>query len=294
MKSRNTLRTKEESAPVKQRTKWLVTVAVVVLAAAVLAKGSYRQATGPAQGAAFQGTTRVSGQSQRQTLRVATCNIHGGKDAQGSHSLERIAECLQDLDLIALNEVRGGLWSGSPNQAETLGERVGLAWLFAPAERRWWRDNFGNGCLTSLPVTRWQRTPLAGPQRGSRRNVLWVQTKYRGRDLQVLITHLDRQSDREDQLRAVTRQFLELTEPCLLLGDLNSREDDPGLLELLATPGVRDPIREVLGAATPSRIDWILTRGLRGVQAKSCDNGASDHPCFRVELEIDEAQHASG
>jgi endonuclease/exonuclease/phosphatase (EEP) superfamily protein YafD len=110
----------------------------------------------------------------------------------------------------------------------------------------------------------------------------------------VLITHLDRQSDREDQLRAVSQQFLGLTEPCLLLGDLNSREDDPGLRELLATPGVRDPIRECLGAATPSRIDWVLTRGLRGVQAEICDNGASDHPCFRVELEIDQAPHASG
>ena len=265
----------------------------VVLIAAV-ATGSYRQSAGPAEGVTFHGMVRASEPSGHAALRVATYNIHGGRDVHGSYSLERTAECLHALDLIALNEVHGGLWSGRPSQARALGERVGLAWLFAPAERRWWRDDFGNGCLTSLPVTHWQRTPLTGPQRGSRRNVLWVQAKYRGRDLHVLITHLDRQSDREDQLRAVSQQFLGLTEPCLLLGDLNSREDDPGLRELLATPGVRDPVRECLGDTTPSRIDWVLTRGLRGVQAEICDKGASDHPCFRVELEIDQAPHAPG
>jgi len=294
MKTRSTFRTDTESAPTNLRAKRMVIVAVVTLVAAAVAAGSYRQAAGPAQGTALEGTARVSGQAQRQTLRVATYNIHGGRDARGSYRLERIADCLYDVDLIGLNEVHGALWSGRRNQAMTLGQQVGLAWLFAPAERRWWHDHFGNGCLTSLPVTLWQRIPLAGPQKGSRRNILWVQTKYRGRDLHVLITHLDRQSDREVQLQTVSKLFLGLSEPCLLLGDLNSGEDDPGIQKLLSTSGVRDPVRECLGAATPNRIDWVLTRGLRGVEAEICDNGASDHPCFRVDLEISPGPHASG
>jgi len=294
MNSRSTLRKENEVGARDRCVKWLMALAIVGVIIAAIVMGSYRRSAGPAQGLVFQGAVRTPAQSGRQTLRVASYNIHGGRDGRGNDNLDRTADCLRDADLIALNEVNSSLWAGNPNQAMALGERVGVAWLFAPAERRWWHDHFGNGCLTSLPVTYWQRIPLAGPKRGSRRNILWVQARYQGRNVQVLITHLDRQDDREGQLQAVARLFLALTEPCVLLGDLNSREEDPTIQELLATPGVQDPVRECLGAATPKRIDWVLTRGLRGVKAEICDHGASDHPCFRVDLEISPGVHASG
>jgi endonuclease/exonuclease/phosphatase family metal-dependent hydrolase len=260
-------------------------VALIGACLAAVAAGSYRQSTGPAQDTTFQGMVRATVQPQHQPLRLATYNIHGGRDTRGNSSLELSLDCLRDADLIALNEVYGSLGRGNPNQAMTLGERLGLTWLFAPAERRWWHDHFGNGCLTSLPVTYWQRIPLPGRSSGGRRNLLWVQARYQGQALPVLITHLDRQGDREGQLQAVARLFLALKEPCVLMGDLNSWEHDPIIRELLTTPGVHDPVRSCLGAATPSRIDWILTRGLRGVRAEVCDHGASDHPCYKVDVE---------
>jgi endonuclease/exonuclease/phosphatase family metal-dependent hydrolase len=134
-------------------------------------------------------------------------------------------------------------------------------------------------------VVFWQRIPLASPQRGRERNAVWVQVSYQGRNLQVLVTHLDRQGDRQSQLQAVTKLFLALAEPCLLLGDLNCGEEDDAIKNLLATTGVQDPVKDCLGKATPARIDWILSRGMRGIHASVCDYGASDHPCFRVELE---------
>ncbi len=270
----------------KMRGKWSVALTIIGMAVAVAAAGSYRQSAGPAQGTAFERTSQTAVRAERRYLRVVTYNIHGGRDAGGRYNLERTADCLLDADLIALNEVHGGLLPGNPDQAKLLGERVGLAWLFAPAERRWWQDSFGNGCLSALPVTYWQRIPLAGARRGSRRNLLWVEAQYQGRKLQVLITHLDRQSDRRGQLKAASETFLAFTEPCILLGDLNSSEEDETLQKLLTTPGVRDPVRECLGSATPNRIDWVLARGLRGVRTEICDNGASDHPCYRVDLEV--------
>lgn len=263
---------------------WLAPVAVAIIAL-VVAVGSLRQPAGPAQGMVFQGKVQQAPTPDFQRLRVATYNIHGGRDVRGHDSLGRIAECLHDVELVALNEVHGGFRGVHGNQAMVLGEQLGLTWLFAPHERRWWRDHFGNGCLTSLPVIHWQRIPLAGPQRGRERNVVWIQLRYQERNLQVLLTHLDRKADRQTQLQAVARLFLAMPEPCLLLGDLNSGEEDAGIQELLTTAGVRDPVKDCLGAATPRRIDWILSRGLRGVQAEVCDHGASDHPCFRVELE---------
>ena len=54
---------------------------------------------------------------------------------------------------------------------------------------------------------------------------------------------------------------------------------------LLAAPGVRDPLGEKLGAAAPPRIDWILARGMRPVDAGLREQGASDHPLVWAELE---------
>ena len=269
-----------------QRFRWCVVLAVAALVVGVVTTGSLRRPAGPAQGTTFQGKVLEAAWSQRKILRVATYNIHGGRDARGHGSLAGIAECLRGADIVALNEVHGGLGGRQDNHAMILGEQLGLAWLFAPHERRWWRDHFGSGCLTSLPVLYWQRVPLAAPQSGRERNVVWIQLRYQEQVLQVLVTHLDRQTDRETQLQSVARLFLTLSEPCLLLGDLNSGENDAILQTLLSTQGVRDPVRDFLGPATPSRIDWILARGMIGLRANVCDHGASDHPCFVVELEV--------
>ncbi|HBD07852.1 MAG TPA: hypothetical protein DCZ69_06280 [Syntrophobacteraceae bacterium] len=286
MEKRNTITNQKVTGRGIRNLRWWILPMVTAIIVWVLVAGSLRQPAGPAQGTMFQGKAAVAASSEPTNLRVATYNIHGGRDAHGHESLAGIAGCLRDADLVALNEVRGGIGGRPVNQSRILGERLGLAWLFAPYERRWWQDHFGNGCLTSLPVLFWQRIPLAGPERGRERNAVWVQLDYQGRNLQVVITHLDRGGDRQSQLRAVTKFFLGLAEPCLLLGDLNTGEDDGDLQNLLATSGVRDPVKDCLGKATPPRIDWILSRGMRGVYASVCDDGASDHPCFRVNLEV--------
>ena len=55
--------------------------------------------------------------------------------------------------------------------------------------------------------------------------------------------------------------------------------------ELLARTDVLDPIGRTLGSQAPPRIDWILARGLRTVDAGMRDQGASDHPLVWAELE---------
>jgi endonuclease/exonuclease/phosphatase family metal-dependent hydrolase len=257
----------------------------VLLVLVVIGCGWYRVASGPDQGSDFHGTVRRDSH-RPATLRVATFNIHGGKGLDGVLDLERTARCLQDVDLAGLSEVHGAWLNPENQQAAVLGRHLGLAWLFAPAERRWWYDHFGNAVLTSLPVVYWQRIPLVGRQQGSHRNLVWVRLVYGERIINVLSTHIDRQRYRQEQLRAAVNLFLALAPPAVLLGDLNSNEQEPIIKELLATPGVHDPVGACLGTATPSRIDWVFTRGLRGVQAQVCSNGASDHPCMVTELEI--------
>lgn len=261
-------------------------MAIAGLVAIVAWVGSDRRPTGPAAGTALGGTSAEQPADDGR-LRIGTYNIHGGKGRDGHRDLDRIGDVLQGLDLAALNEVRGGGFGQSSDQAQELGEHLEFTWLFAPAEERWWDQQFGNGVVTSLAVDHWQRIPLTQRYGKGYRNVVLLSARYRGRPLRFLITHIDRSDDRErsDQLRQVGELFLALAEPVVLLGDLNTSADEPDLARLLAKPGVRDPLRDAMGPATPDhRIDWILSRGLHGVNGGMVDSPASDHAHYWVEL----------
>lgn len=279
-----------------RRPGWRTALGLLALAGAAWF-GSMRFSTGPAAGsglvpasAARDGTRRTQTPASASTsparLRLACFNIHTGRGTDGREDLDRIARLLQGFDVVGLNEVRGPYWWEISNQANVLAERVHADWLFAPAERRWLYGEFGNAVLARLPCTSWQRIPLVRLRGKGSRNVLLVRLKWNQGPLNVLITHLDRQSDldRREQLRTVGALFLALAEPAVLMGDLNTRRADPDLARLLATPGVIDP----LAAADPNgpdHIDWILVRGLRPVAGGMVRTQASDHPLVWAELE---------
>jgi endonuclease/exonuclease/phosphatase family metal-dependent hydrolase len=229
----------------------------------------------------------------RPTIRVGTFNIHGGTGTDGRRDLDRVAECLRDIDFAALNEVHGWSALSGSDQAELLGRRLGMQWLFASANQQWYYREFGNGFVTRLPVSYWERIPLPRQFDRSYRNMILVALECRpaGRapiPIRLLITHINRRYDaeRQVQLRAVIAQYLALPQPALLLGDLNSDAHDPQMQRLLGTPGVCDAVDEKLGTKTAAQIDWIIARGLRPVDAGIRDNGASDHPLVWAELEL--------
>jgi endonuclease/exonuclease/phosphatase family metal-dependent hydrolase len=280
-------------------TKWkrcLAAVVAVLLVGGAIYHASRHVSSGPAEGTAVEGQVSP-GAAERRTFRIGTFNIHGGKGLQGRVDLERTAECLGALrlDCAALSEVHGpALWQ-TQDQAEQLGRRLGMAWLFAPAVREWYHLEMGNALLTSLPVVFWQRIPLARRYDRSHRNAVLVGLTWQGRTIHLLLTHINRRDDRQRQaqLRAVIALYLALAEPAVLAGDLNSDSDDPQIRQLLATSGVEDPVGRIVGSQSPGevaagRIDWIFTRGFRCVEAGIEDHGASDHPLVWAELELPE------
>jgi endonuclease/exonuclease/phosphatase family metal-dependent hydrolase len=229
----------------------------------------------------------------RPTIRMGTFNIHGGTGTDGRRDLDRVAACLGGLDFVALNEIHGWSALSGSDQAEWLGRRLGMQWLFASANEKWYYQEFGNGFLTRLPVAYWERIPLPRKFDRGYRNMVLVALdvrppKHDPVPIRLVITHVNRRYDaeREAQLRVVIAQFLALPEPAVLLGDLNSEASDPQMRRLLATPGVHDAGGEKLVAKAAGRIDWIIARGLRPVDAGIFDNGASDHPFVWVELEL--------
>jgi len=227
----------------------------------------------------------ASAAAAKATLRLATFNIHSGFGADGRWDLMRTASVLRNFDIIGLNEVRG--FPLGYGNMHTLGESLEMPWLFAPTERRWWFDEFGNGVLCRLPIESWRRTPLMGGRRGyGFRNVVQLAVRWNAKILNVLVTHLDTRDDRVAQLRALGELLANIPAPAVLMGDLNTFGGDSTLQAILHASGAVDAVGAKLGKPTTNRIDWILTRGLDSVNAGIEDRGASDHPLVWAELRL--------
>ncbi|HVA46313.1 MAG TPA: endonuclease/exonuclease/phosphatase family protein [Pirellulales bacterium] len=274
------------SAPPRSLRRWATAFALLLVCGLVYLAGDQRRPVPAAVGASLSGKGTRSTTSIA-TLRVASFNIHGGTGRDRRYDLARTAAALNGFDLALLNEVHGPYFWQTEGQVETLAGLTDQRWLFAPTEQRWWHHQFGNAVLSAADVTQWQRIVLPGSGRGYRNAVL-LSIPFAGRTLHLLGTHFDRNSaaDRAQQFQAVTRLFLALAEPAILLGDLNMTADEGSIRELLARGGVHDPLGEVLGDAAGRHIDWILTRGLTTIDAGTIDNGASDHPLIWAELGV--------
>jgi endonuclease/exonuclease/phosphatase family metal-dependent hydrolase len=232
-------------------------------------------------------------------VRVAVFNIRGGRGMDERTNLARTAGAVasisggagggRSLDVLALNEVHGGGLLGGPDQAAQLAALLKMPYLFAPTERRWWHEDFGNGVLCALPVTSWTRLPISTDAARGYRNLLLLRVPLGGRTMNVLITHLERRGEREPGMRLVGEMFRSLEPPAVLLGDLNAMPgESPALESLRHGAGVAD----VLTRPGLKHQDtcWILARGMDATDAGSVDDGASDHPLFWADLSASDSR----
>ena len=235
-------------------------------------------------------------------LRIASFNVHRCKGRDGRRDVDRVAKLLQDMDIVGLNEVHGDIFGDSTNQAEILGNKLQMAWLFAPTNRRLLNGDFGNGLLTKLPVRSWQSIPLPKNRCKSNRMAFLAVLEHEPRPINLLIAHLghrrdgqkaddstadpiQRERDGHVQLDTVTSLFMSLAEPAVLMGDFNAFANDPLIKRLQNTPGVTDALARADTAGPENRVDWIFVRGLKCINAKVVPNEASDHPMAWTEVE---------
>jgi endonuclease/exonuclease/phosphatase family metal-dependent hydrolase len=270
---------------------WPVGLAVVGVAGLIVI-GAQSGPADPVQPLTLQAPDRVANLDDHAPLRVATFNIHAGVGRDGIRDLGRTATALADLDLAALQEVRNPLLGFHGPQVHDVANRLNMAWLFVPAEKRWWRNDYGNGFLTRVPLTDCVRIPLPTPSRQRFRAALLANLAYRGRTIHLLAVHIDKDMEldtHDNQLHTVIDLFLSLQEPAILLGDMNEFGSHPEIKRLLATPGVHSALA---GAAKPTvksdPIDWIFTRGLRTVHAEWRATPSSDHPVACADLELND------
>lgn len=259
---------------------WVLTVAAV----GVLLWAAWPR---PAKGARGHGTDIALSKAPPPApsiLRVATFNIYGAKGRDGRRDVNRIIRDLGGLDLVALQEVHDS-WRAR-GQLEALAEASGLGALKSPTRERWFRHHRNNALLTRYPVADWLRTPLVhNPgQRFQFRNLTSARIDT-SPPLQVIVTHLSRRDREAAQLAEVMNEFLRHS-PAVLMGDFNMTRQHPSLSEYLARVDVIDALGETLDVDDPTRIDWILCRGVNVKRGGVVDSGASDHPLYWCEIEL--------
>ncbi|HSZ55684.1 MAG TPA: endonuclease/exonuclease/phosphatase family protein [Tepidisphaeraceae bacterium] len=250
---------------------------------AALIEGNIRWPLGAAGGESLNGPPAPGKTGNR--IRLGTFNIHGGRDPNDRPDLPQVVHCVAGCDLLALNEIHGGSLFSRTDQAELIARALGQPWLFAATERRWWRDDFGNAIVTSLPVRHWQRFPISPAGARSNRNLLLSRIDFAGASINVLMTHLGRQGDNALELRTVIELFKSLSEPAILMGDLNKPPDDPQIKALIEDPAIVDAVGRSPQAGK-GHIDYILLRGMRYVDSGMIDDGTSDHPFYWADVEV--------
>lgn len=269
--------------PVVRTQGWPVAVAAVLamLAIELFAQGALRRSAGEALGTGPDLPTTES----PATLRVGQLHVRGGRWKGRDQAARSIARCLQGLDLVGLNGVSGTrLLSRLPDQAEALARVTGTASIFAPTERRWGSDSYGNALLTRRSIQQWRREVVASPRTPPKRNTLTAETAFAGTTLRVIVTQVDSGYDRDDQLAEVIRRFRALPEPALLMGELNATPELPAMRDLLAGDRVRFATVTMPTGTGPRTVDWIVARGLYVSPPSPCDTGVSDHPALVVEI----------
>lgn len=221
------------------------------------------------------------------TLRLLSLNIRGRQWSDFDHAQDKVRACLAEVDLAALNEVSGPGWIdrlfGWGDQARRFAEDRGMAEVFAPTERRWWRDQLGHAVLTRLPGLQWRTLRLQRRLSDGYRTVLMSEIDWNGRRVSLMTTQIAG-ADADLQLAEVLALFQSLPAPAILTGGLVKLGDYPALARLGAEPNA---VALVNGDLTPGRApvgEWILARGFRQVAARRCPGPEGYRPGLILEL----------
>ncbi|MDZ4688355.1 MAG: hypothetical protein SH850_25050 [Planctomycetaceae bacterium] len=278
------------SPPSSRRGRVVTLLLVAALVALIVRDGADRRPADPSRPLQrFRLPTLPGERCDRDTLRIASFNIHSGKGDGDVVRLDVTAKTLGEFDFSGLYEVRSPQYGLEGTQAEQIATLIRCGSIFAATETHWWREHFGNAVLTNCALGTVQRIPLPGTRGKAFRNAVLSELPWRDRTVRILSTHIDREDDREMQLELVIALFLSLQPPAVLMGDLYTAIDDPQLVKLRERADVASPLHDALPDGPPAdTIDWMFTRGLRTVSAELMENAASDHPVLRAELALPE------
>lgn len=173
-------------------------------------------------------TTRGSG-VKSPYLRVMTYNVHSCLGMDGRLSPNRIARVIGRYcpDIVMLQEVDVNYGrSGGVNQAYAIAHELEMEFHFHPAYQIE-GEQYGDAILSDLPMRIIRLGSLPSFAGLEPRGAIWVGVQYRGREVQLLNTHIGlRRFERTAQLDALLGPdwlgSLDCRNPTVLCGDFNT------------------------------------------------------------------------
>lgn len=208
-------------------------------------------------------------------------------------NLRRVAEVVQQYDLVALQEIdSGSIRSGFLNQVEYLAEEADFPFWYTQTNRDLGvLAQHGNGLLSRLRPSSVEDHKLPGRIPG--RGAIIVRVPYAGRQLVVVLLHLSLGTRaRETQLRYLAEQIQD-EELVVVMGDLNSHMAADVLASPLGEIGLVHP--EVPHATFPAwrpalALDHVLASpALRVTDHEVLQCHVSDHLPIGVTLALADA-----
>lgn len=157
-------------------------------------------------------------------VRIASYNIHACRGWDGRQDVARVAAVLREIaaDVIGLQEVESRHGRTEIDQAEALGQMLGMACIEGPlvhGERGW----YGNALLTRRPVRAVRRVLFDDYGREARGAIIADLAGVDGVGWRVLTTHLDLHvGRRRRQFETLLDEILPATTvPTVVIGDFN-------------------------------------------------------------------------
>ena len=222
------------------------------------------------------------------TFTAMTYNIRSGRNMAGEQNIAYAAQVIGELapDVVNLNEVRARSADVGPvNQAEMLGELLGMNWRFGKSIP-FMGGAYGNAMLSRFPVLSSGVEHIPDPQktdaRFEHRTVFKNVLDVRGTELTLLGTHFGLSlQEQENAVQTVLRLAREVSGPVLFMGDLNAQPDQAvlqPLFEVFTDCFDRAMEPKTYPASGPEiRIDYVMARGLTFKNALAIDSLNSDH-----------------
>ena len=237
-------------------------------------------------------------QLSAQTIRVLSFNIHHGNpptEKEPLINLDTIAKIITNskADLVGLQEIDVNLGrSYFENQAKKLAELTGMHYIFSKGIDLD-KGEYGTAILSKQPIERVEKYFLPSPVESERRSLSVIEVTIQKRKLLFANTHLDlRDKNKIEQAKFITNRFKNEKLPTILVGDLNSKPNDPAITELgklFAKSSITNGFTFPQDKPT-TEIDYIMmtkTANAKFSNHRILDEKyASDHRPLYVEINI--------
>lgn len=170
---------------------------------------------------------------ESKSIRIATYNIHRGRDKAGYSNLNEVGEFVKyyNIDIIGLQEVDKNVSrTNFEDQLKLLADKLSMYYYFG-SNKSFLRGEYGNGVLSKYPLQNPENILMQGKEsRGLLKTTVLI---GENRKLNFMVTHLGLDLDeRQKQFNNLLEYIDIYQEDLILVGDFNVTDTDPNILKI--------------------------------------------------------------